>query len=558
MVLHMTRPTRRPDSSILQFRKRVPADIQKAAYGRTAVVSFPVGSTGEPAVTVNATLRGQAKFSLHTRDPATAKERTGIATAQLERLYSAIRNGPRPLTHKEVVALAGLIYRGFAEGGEDNPGSAETWERVIRANEAATDGTYGVAALMIGDDARYRAAMEERFGRFADGLLSSQGVVTDAASRERLIGELAKATTQAAVKLRANANSDYRPDPNADRFPPWEGASSPAKKDGVSATFDSLFESWRLGNSVAASTVTTWQSYVRALKKHLGHNDPSRVTKADILAWRDALLAAGYAHKGVRDGQLAAIRRLYAYALDNDLPLPGNPTHGVKVSVKRTAGTRMQPYSDAEVVRLLALADGSDAVTEPARYWLPWLLALTGARVGEVAQLWGSRITKVDGIPVMQISPAEDGGSLKNAISERVVPIHPALVDRGFLEFVRAKGSGPLFYGGARKTRKSPGQRHTSKGVANHLAAWIREHGFTDPRKAPNHAFRHWFKAACGKAGVLDSVADTLQGQTGGRGEADRYRHFDVPTLYRAIKKVRVPGPATSGRRAKRGRAEET
>jgi hypothetical protein len=48
MVQHMTRPTRRPDSSHLQFRKRVPADVQKAAYGRLAAVKFPAGGSGEP------------------------------------------------------------------------------------------------------------------------------------------------------------------------------------------------------------------------------------------------------------------------------------------------------------------------------------------------------------------------------------------------------------------------------------------------------------------------------------------------------------------------------
>ena len=76
-----------------------------------------------------------------------------------------------------------------------------------------------------------------------------------------------------------------------------------------------------------------------------------------------------------------------------------------------------------------------------------------------------------------------------------------------------AKGSGRLFYRGARKgERKSAGRRHASKGVANHLAAWVRENGFEHKRKAPNHAFRHWFKTACQKAGVLDSVADAIQG----------------------------------------------
>jgi integrase len=104
-------------------------------------------------------------------------------------------------------------------------------------------------------------------------------------------------------------------------------------------------------------------------------------------------------------------------------------------------------------------------------------MALSGARIGEVAQLWGSRIVEIDGIHVMRIAPAEDGGTLKNEGSERDVPIHPAIIERGFLDFVKQRGSGPLFYG-----KKGHGQRHASKPVANHLAAWIREQGFTDGR----------------------------------------------------------------------------
>ena len=48
-------------------------------------------------------------------------------------------------------------------------------------------------------------------------------------------------------------------------------------------------------------------------------------------------------------------------------------------------------------------------------------------------------------------------------------------------------------------------------------------------------------------------MADALQGQTGGRGEADRYRHFDAPTLYKAIKRVRVPKASSGGRRKEEG-----
>jgi hypothetical protein len=36
--------------------------------------------------------------------------------------------------------------------------------------------------------------------------------------------------------------------------------------------------------------------------------------------------------------------------------------------------------------------------------------------------------------------------------------------------------------------------------------------GCSDTHKAPNHAFRHWFKTACMKEGIQDSLADAIQG----------------------------------------------
>jgi hypothetical protein len=83
--------------------------------------------------------------------------------------------------------------------------------------------------------------------------------------------------------------------------------------------------------------------------------------------------------------------------------------------------------------------------------------------------------------------------------------------------------------------------------VANHLAAWIRANGFKDKRKAPNHAFRHWFKSACQKVGVLDSVADAIQGHAGRRGEADDYRHSGVAVMAAAIAQIPVPTAGAAG-----------
>ncbi len=38
-----------------------------------------------------------------------------------------------------------------------------------------------------------------------------------------------------------------------------------------------------------------------------------------------------------------------------------------------------------------------------------------------------------------------EAGSVKTASSERIVPLHPAIVDAGFLAFVRKVGRGPIF-----------------------------------------------------------------------------------------------------------------
>jgi len=62
-----------PDSSFFQYRKRVPADIQKAAYGRCASIQLPSGVAGGTPVVVQATLNKEVGFSLRTKDPATAK-----------------------------------------------------------------------------------------------------------------------------------------------------------------------------------------------------------------------------------------------------------------------------------------------------------------------------------------------------------------------------------------------------------------------------------------------------------------------------------------------------
>lgn len=95
MVLRMSRPVRLSHTSYLSFRKRIPADLRNQARGQVVRITFPAHGA-DPEHTATATLGAtEVKFSLRTRDPDTAKARTGIAEGHLQRLFQNLRAGGR-------------------------------------------------------------------------------------------------------------------------------------------------------------------------------------------------------------------------------------------------------------------------------------------------------------------------------------------------------------------------------------------------------------------------------------------------------------------------------
>ncbi|EEX09671.1 putative phage integrase family protein [Ruegeria lacuscaerulensis ITI-1157] len=68
-------------------------------------------------------------------------------------------------------------------------------------------------------------------------------------------------------------------------------------------------------------------------------------------------------------------------------------------------------------------------------YWINLLLAHTGARRAEIAGLLVTDVLEEDGIPYIYIRANHLRG-LKNKHSKRRIPIHPEVIELGFLEFV--------------------------------------------------------------------------------------------------------------------------
>jgi len=151
-------------------------------------------------------------------------------------------------------------------------------------------------------------------------------------------------------------------------------------------------------------------------------------------------------------------------------------------------------FSEDDLVRIFDL-DTYKTRKLPHSFWPPLLALHTGARCNEIAQLYLDDIVNddpkhPDRWRIMVCKPRPDQ-RLKNKFSNRSIPIHPRLIELGFLLYlddVRALGYDRVF----------PGLRYTEAAgygdtVSDQFAGYLRKKvGITDPNKV-FHSFRHYF-----------------------------------------------------------------
>jgi integrase len=117
-----------------------------------------------------------------------------------------------------------------------------------------------------------------------------------------------------------------------------------------------------------------------------------------------------------------------------------NPFDGLKVKSKVRARDYRSRFTDEDIKTLFSqLSRDAYLETKPYRKWLPLLGLYTGARMNELCQLYLDDVVQIDGIDCLHIRAGRPDQSLKNANSERLIPIHSQLLKLGFLEFVNSQ-----------------------------------------------------------------------------------------------------------------------
>lgn len=300
-------------------------------------------------------------------------------------------------------------------------------------------------------------------------------------------------------------------------LPAPEKATVPKQKVRIWVLFDQYIRELKASGKGEESE-RRWRSVFRSLEEHLGHDDVTRIAKADIISWKDSLIAR-LSTKTVGAVHLAAVRAVFAWAVANDL-LETSPADGVRVKKASSQLGREKGYTDDEAEALLTRSvyyepadrtnpsNQESAFGVAAKRWAPILCAFSGARITEVCQLRKQDIRIEDGIPIMRFTP--EAGSIKTR-EYRDVPLHPQIIDLGFLKYVESCADGPLFY------IQEPGRsaNRSARMAGERVARWLRAEGLAPDRVRPNHAWRHRIKTVARDYGLDSAIIDSIVSHSG-------------------------------------------
>jgi integrase len=285
-------------------------------------------------------------------------------------------------------------------------------------------------------------------------------------------------------------------------------------------TLSTLFDRWKDERQPPAKTWEEWSTARTRFTKVIGGDLPVRtITKAHVRAFKESLLRTPKRHgsgvmlspASVSKG-LTAIRSVLSWAVSQGW-LDVNPADGIKHAGARSAEqrTRRLGYDVDDLKRIFAPASFKGRTG--ADYWLPLLGLWTGARLEELGGLRVEDVKEGDGVPYLFIR-ATDERRLKNAGSERRVPLHPALLGAGFLAFVaeRRQAGDVMLFPELRADAHGKLTRLWGKRFARHVRVVC---GVTDKRIALMHSLRHaWATAA--RAVMREEHRHALGGWSGG------------------------------------------
>ncbi|WP_223478552.1 site-specific integrase [Oricola indica] len=485
--------------------------------------------------------------SLETKEKAVADRRyRDIATDQEEqwdRWRILLEADYRHLTEKERMALAIEDAVSFRDKHEENPSEIPPPRRLLEVLAENLRDHYCRLSLRDGDSVftlsqellpLSRPELEERLSALqsanlpvaqrdlvaeflkaltksdeaaayaiAKGLADRHRVRLTTSERSALSEQVGRFRERARNWLGENAEGNYETPAWAANPPVFVGGS----RKTVDETFRSVIEERErmvtLGTAPARSPAT-FKKYRRVCLEFTSWRGSERiatVSKDEVRRWMEKLRKDGLSAKTLRDKVLvlSAVVKWAIRQNDKTIFPKGDPLEALELPEAQRPDSANRTYTK-EQARLVLLASRDQRLA--FKRWMPWLMAYSGMRIGEVSQLERNDLEEFGGHWFLHVRHDGQGKTTKTKTS-RVVPIHPAVIREGFIEYARGANTALIF----------PEKRKQQS-----LGEWIRgdvlkEESRTPP---PAHGFRHLFEDL--RLGVMsDDVAAYITGRSTGR-----------------------------------------
>lgn len=370
-----------------------------------------------------------------------------------------------------------------------------------------------------------------------------------------------------------------------------EPPTSPATKATGKKLID-LFNRWVVSKNI--KEVARKRGYVTRLSEFLGDPDISGVTSsllddfkvalrrfpntkrpvssipfAEVIAIFEAEEANAPANTRPTFRRLApktiwnwfqTFKAMFQYAVDTEI-VARNPVASVMPPLEKAPDAPRLIYEAEDISAIFStpLFQGCSStrgsrkvpgriVQKDAVYWLPIFSLWQGCRVEEVGAAKAADIRKEDGHWFLDLR----GRTLKNEQSQRMLPLHPRIVDLGFIDYVERQPKGGWLFPELphdertelpRRAKRLASTRQFSKWWGRWCSANAasKGEGFDHPHKV-FHSFRHTFKRSIREAGVSEEMSDLLTGHKGNDHAGRSYgQGVSLAALAKEIAKVDYP-----------------
>lgn len=335
-------------------------------------------------------------------------------------------------------------------------------------------------------------------------------------------------------------------------------APAPASSHGTLLTADEdttdIVDLWAAERKVQPKGVDTHRAVARWFYERAGTKAVDQIIRKDVLTFKSKLLEEGQSAANIKM-KLSRLRTLLQWAFVNDFA-PLNAAQGIEIKDTEGAKNKRRPFDLPALNAIFASPIYSEGERPTqgrgeAGYWLPLLALFTGARMEELGQLrpddvqwrtypdangkeqaaWFLHLIEAEG---------EDGTNLKNAASERLVPVHSELVWLGFITFAQAmklQGNPRLFH------MLKPNKYGFLTAKWGEWWSGYRRNvcGITDGRMV-FHSFRHTFKDYARHAGIPEGVQRQIMGHSSDDVADDYGSGYSLHRVVEGMKLYMVPG----------------